>query len=377
MRVLQLSEDFYPETSGGAFEDWEASKGMAKEDHDVTVVTPRRDDTPEREGRSGVDIRRPYRAETEGRDVLSPLGIVQRLKFVVLVTFYTLELSASERFDVIYVTNHILHPVGWVVSVRHDIPVISLIAYSPSNAEEARRLTNPFYLLEQMNIRFFIGDVVLCRTPVVRDMVARNTTSEVRLVEGILQTEVLRRAVDAPPADDFPDTRNVLLYVGRLDSNKNPIGAVDVVAELPSYHLVVIGAGPMRPALEAETEARGLSERVSFLGRCPHVVTLSSIHAASALVLTSRNEAYPTVVFESLALRTPVVATPVGVLPETDHPQLTLSPVEGMARVIRDLEIDPQAGIDEETLERFSIQRFVTDVLWALETATHGPTGSS
>ena len=369
MRILQLSEDFYPETSGGASEDWETAKGMADAGHDVTVVTPLRNDTPEQETEMGVEILRPHPAETDGRDRLSVVGIVQRVRFAILATIYVLDLSKSKSFDAVYVTNYLLHSVGWILSFRRRLRLVNLIAYSPSNAEESRRLSNPLYVLEQLNIRLFMGDVVLCRTPVIRDMVEQRTNSEVRLAEGILQPSEIRQAVHTDCTEHPTEAGGTLVFVGRLDENKNPIGALDIVAALPQHHLLIIGDGTLRPVLEDEISERGLTERVTLMGQRSHGLTLACIHQADVLILTSRNEAYPTVVFESLSLQTPVVALPVGILPEVDHPHLKLCSTGDMQQSIKQLEIKSERGVDEETLKRFSIDRFVTDVLWALNAA--------
>jgi len=59
MNVLQLSEDYYPKTSGGAFADFHVSKEVAARGDSITVFTPRPKDSPRREVVDGVEIRRP------------------------------------------------------------------------------------------------------------------------------------------------------------------------------------------------------------------------------------------------------------------------------------------------------------------------------
>jgi glycosyltransferase involved in cell wall biosynthesis len=101
---------------------------------------------------------------------------------------------------------------------------------------------------------------------------------------------------------------------------KRPDEAVRVLAELPdSYRLVVLGDGEYRSVVERAVSECDVDGRVDLLGRRPHDDTLRTIAAADVLLVTSSVEAYPTVVFEALSLNTPVVSTPVGILPEIEH----------------------------------------------------------
>ena len=63
-------------------------------------------------------------------------------------------------------------------------------------------------------------------------------------------------------------------------------------------------------------ERLGLVARVRFLGSVPQAELCSYYNAADALVLASSREGMPNVVLEAMACGTPVVATPVGGVPE-------------------------------------------------------------
>jgi glycosyltransferase involved in cell wall biosynthesis len=81
--------------------------------------------------------------------------------------------------------------------------------------------------------------------------------------------------------------------------------------ELPrDLSLHVVGDGPLRQALEAQTRALGVEDRVSFLG---HREDISALLASSDLfVLPSRSEAFPNSVMEAMASGMPVIASAVG-----------------------------------------------------------------
>lgn len=379
MNILQLSEDFYPKTSGGAFEDWEVVTSLAEAGHEVIVVTPRSQETPRREQQDGVDIHRPYTVSAKHPNSL--IGQLTRIKFALLVVVYLLRLSLTEPFDVVYATNHLFHPVAKLVGFIRGYPVVNYVAYSPSLNEQARSWSNPLYLLEQVNFRLFMGSLVLCRTPSIRDIIAEHSAADVRLVDGMLKADTVRRVTetsDTPPAmESYADgTNHTLLYVGRFVAIKNPVGAIEVLAALPStYQLVMIGDGPQRDEVERAIERYDVTERVTLLGHCPHETTLQYIQAADVLVLTSDTEAYPTVVFEALTLETPVVVSPVGVLPEISHPRLHLCSVADMPEVIMGREFTSGQGLDSDTLARFSTDRYTREVSTTLNKAVNQDTG--
>jgi glycosyltransferase involved in cell wall biosynthesis len=103
-------------------------------------------------------------------------------------------------------------------------------------------------------------------------------------------------------------------------------------------------------------------------GQRSHEETLSIIAASDGLLLPSHTEAYPTVVFEALALNCTVFATPVGILPEVYHPHLHLASTEELGDKIQSMSFRETRGLDEETLEQYSMERFADHILGALGT---------
>lgn len=125
------------------------------------------------------------------------------------------------------------------------------------------------------------------------------------------------RFATATPTDlahvGIPAESRVLLFVGRLDPQKNPDLLLQAFAELsasfPDLHLVFVGAGPLDTELREQTKSLGLQGRVSFLGSRADIPDL--MQRSTALVLPSRWEGMPNVILEAQAAGLPVIASAV------------------------------------------------------------------
>lgn len=77
---------------------------------------------------------------------------------------------------------------------------------------------------------------------------------------------------------------------------------------------LISGEGPLRSALEAQTQTLGLTKEVSFIGFCADIPSLLS--AADFFVQTPRHEGLGVAVMEALAAGLPTIASRVGGIPE-------------------------------------------------------------
>jgi glycosyltransferase involved in cell wall biosynthesis len=101
-----------------------------------------------------------------------------------------------------------------------------------------------------------------------------------------------------------------LLAAGRLSEEKGFDMLVDAIARLADrrVHLTILGEGPLRSVLERRIESLGLAAQIDLPGFDANPYRWMG--RAEAFVLSSRHEAFPNVVLESLACGVPVIATP-------------------------------------------------------------------
>jgi glycosyltransferase involved in cell wall biosynthesis len=122
----------------------------------------------------------------------------------------------------------------------------------------------------------------------------------------------LPRAWGTNPPDPVPADARVLLCVCRLEPQKGVDVAISAMRDIPGAHLVVLGEGPQRQALEQL--ARELDVPVYLPGRVPDVAAW--LRRASVLVHPVRWEGFGLALLEAMLASLPVVATNVSSIPE-------------------------------------------------------------
>ena len=121
----------------------------------------------------------------------------------------------------------------------------------------------------------------------------------------------------------IPDGAPLLLAIGTFGRCKGQDVAIDALARMArrsdrrgAPHLVLVGEGPDRSALEAQATRLGIAGRVRFAGLRERDDVADLLHAADLFVHAARWEGFGRVVAEAMAAGRPVVATRVGGLPE-------------------------------------------------------------
>lgn len=110
----------------------------------------------------------------------------------------------------------------------------------------------------------------------------------------------------------IPDKSHVLGHVGGFRRQKNHAFLIDLLDELVSrggdYHLILVGEGPLRSRVEAESEQRDLTSRVHFLGARDDVMDIM-LGGMDIFVFPSFHEGLGLVLLEAQATGLPILAS--------------------------------------------------------------------
>lgn len=145
---------------------------------------------------------------------------------------------------------------------------------------------------------------------------------------GAVPIEVVHSALDLPEIAYNRDARapHRLLSVGRLDPIKGFDVLLPALAELArrgvQFDSVIIGEGEERARLEAQRDALGLRDRVSFAGAQSNTAVRVAMAEATLMVMPcvvtpeGNADGIPNVLTEAMASGLPVVSTRVSGIPE-------------------------------------------------------------
>ena len=131
-------------------------------------------------------------------------------------------------------------------------------------------------------------------------------------------TEAERAAVRSQMRDQlgFPLDALLLIFVGRLDRQKNPLLLLEafgvVRSRLPGARLALVGDGALRPSVEQWVKERGLAAEIRLVGALPRERIADMHRAADLFVLSSAYEGLPIALLEALACGLPAACTDVG-----------------------------------------------------------------
>ncbi len=137
-------------------------------------------------------------------------------------------------------------------------------------------------------------------------------SDKIRVVPAVYLDMATFRPMDVPKQYD-------VVLVARLDPNKGIDLFLDILRQTGLVGLIV-GEGPL--AERARQRARREKIRVHFSGFARDAAEIAAlINQSRLLAMTSFNEGGPRVVLEAMACGVPVVATPVGIVPDVLPPE--------------------------------------------------------
>jgi glycosyltransferase involved in cell wall biosynthesis len=175
-----------------------------------------------------------------------------------------------------------------------------------------------------------LGDVY--RRYLIEELGITETRIEI-LWNGVPVTPVEGRRHDA--GGEVPFT---IMFLGTLCERKGLSDLIAALALLPQegrgWRAVFAGGGDIE-GYRAKAAAAGIIERVEFAGWLEQGAARERLATVDLMVLPSYDEGLPLVILEALALGTPVIATPVGAIPEvlTDEKDILFVPPGDRARL--------------------------------------------
>ena len=118
----------------------------------------------------------------------------------------------------------------------------------------------------------------------------------------------------------FGERDNLVGYIGRLSQEKGVINFVKAIPEISKekedMKFLLGGNGQLKDEIEEYLNREYLNGKVKLAGWIPHDELPEYLNEFKLVVLPSYTEGLPNVILEAMACGTPVLATPVGAIPD-------------------------------------------------------------
>jgi glycosyltransferase involved in cell wall biosynthesis len=117
----------------------------------------------------------------------------------------------------------------------------------------------------------------------------------------------------------FDERENFVGYIGRLSEEKGTMNFVEaipkILEERDDIEFLIGGDGELRDKIATYLDKKNLNDKVKFASWIPHDELPNYLNELKLVVLPSYTEGLPNIMLEAMACGTPVLATPVGAIP--------------------------------------------------------------
>lgn len=333
MKILILTDVFYPDTIGGAGRmAYHVGLGLSQRGHDVHMITrntggkfnadellaPKmrvhRFDCPEKESLSLFfsEIRKSYALAKR---------LISQIKFDLICTHQTLVAIGPLRYN----RNERLPVIHYYHSPWHEEYLIKKLSNGKQGIN-TRLISRVMRWMEKRIV--YKADKVIVLSDYMKEKVsALHHYPEVKIAKIPGGVDLNRfhlpegGKTSAKETLHFPQDKMIFLTVRNLVPRmglENLINAFHGSEALRRKALLFIGGqGPLEKKLQSMVHQLHLQDAVHFLGHIPDDDLPRFYQAADFFVLpTTKLEGFGLVILEAMASGTPVLGTPVGAIPE-------------------------------------------------------------
>jgi 1,2-diacylglycerol 3-alpha-glucosyltransferase len=325
MRVLITTDSYYPQVNGASYFGQRLAASLRVRGHDVLVTAP---STSWRSGYTAV----------AGIDVFGvssvPVVFYKGMRIAQPLRLESMAVEAIRAFapDVVHAQGHFtISKVVIKSALEAGIPVIGTNHFMPENLTHYTHLPSEMearlqqWLWRQFRAVYESVDRVTTPTRTAANFMIRNGfAKEIQVVSNGIDLERFspHQAQDGLRKRYSLPNVPLLLYVGRLDKEKNLDMVLRALTQVPGevpMHFAIAGTGALRGRLEKLVARLRLGERVTFLGFVPDEDLPALYCDAHCFVMAGTAELQSIATMEAMASGLPVLAVDAVALPELVH----------------------------------------------------------
>ncbi len=228
--------------------------------------------------------------------------------------FYNLDFLLNRKIEVVHLDsdNQMYAPAVMKFCERNGIRFYNYVGTLHSDTESflKRKLMD---LISYRNMKYFKKYRVVAKTEAVKRELVQSGMQDVRVIPVGLDTtqinqteetkETIRRALG------IPEKKKILLFVGRQETYKRPLAALELLDKLDdNYFLVLIGEGSLKEEIAERICRQKLEKRILWKKKIPNVEMFRYYCAADYYLNFNVHEIFGMSILEAMYQRGVVVA---------------------------------------------------------------------
>ncbi|MDR7665095.1 glycosyltransferase family 4 protein [Methanosarcina sp. Z-7115] len=240
--------------------------------------------------------------------------IIRYLLLQLKISYYIIK--KASRFDthLFFIgSNNLILPAIISKIMRKNV-ILSL----PSSSNMLKFANDRFYkvveILESINL--IIADKIIVYSPnLVNEWNLKKYSNKILFAhEHFINFNIFKLT------NLFHKRENLVGYVGRLSGEKGVLNFIKAIGYIISKNnnmtFLIIGDGPLKNKIELDLDTYALNNNVKLFGWVPHDELPYYLNQLKLTVLPSYTEGLPNLMLESMACGTPILATPIGTIPD-------------------------------------------------------------
>jgi len=316
MKILILMTGSYPPKEGIGSYVYNLTNRLAKnKNNEITILTRNRG------------------ANKRFEEVINNIRVISVpiIKFPVIGLFHFRNLISKEfrniSFDVIHYNSPLMFFVPSLKTQKNIVTIHSTMKVSVKYLEPLNlvtllkiimgRLVSPFLELSLINNCDSIITVSEATTKELFDIYKIKKNKKIYFIPNCIDNEIFK--------PNYLPKINQLCTIGRLDYGKGVIELLEAINQIKfilrqkDFKFIFVGDGPLKELLEKNIDQYKINDIVQIINHLSQNEISKILNQSFYSIINSKYETGPRTAIESMAVATPVISTPVGLLEHRVH----------------------------------------------------------